>query len=281
VVAPGSVVVGLLYYVGRTYMTSYYVHFGIPTSDLELSRDSYLTVSPNALFLPLWLLLCGGLLALLLFAWIERRLGRREDPPWRRASLLCGLAGGLLLLLGFLVFIQPHWWTRSVLPLLRAGWPRTVVPPLVVAFGAALTLFALRLHHLGRRERGAPAAGERVQALAGAVLVGLLTMSLFFALARYADEAGDSQAASDSDSGFAEKVDVLVYSRFPVAHDARGIEYTDLGDTGGPYRHQYRGFVLLAKSSARYYLASYDRRRPKDVTVVLRDDDTIRIETLG
>ncbi|MEU1283599.1 hypothetical protein [Kitasatospora sp. NPDC005856] len=280
--APGSVIVGLLYYMGRTYTTSYYVHFGVPTSDLELSRESYLTVSPTALFLPLWVLLWVVLVVLAVFSLVLHWLARpREEPLWQRAALACALAGGLLLLLGFPVFTEPGWWTGGVLSLLEAGWPRVVIPPLVVALGAALALFALRLHRIGRRERGAPPVGLRVQRLGGAALIGLLTMSLFFSLARYADEAGDDQAVRDSDAGFAGRVSVLIYSRSPITHDARGILSADLGDAGGPYRYQYRGFILLAKSSARYYLVSYDRRRPKDVTVVLRDDEDIRIETLG
>ncbi|MET8543530.1 hypothetical protein ABZW03_23200 [Kitasatospora sp. NPDC004799] len=282
VVAPGSVVVGLLYYMGRTYTAAYYVHFGIPTSDLELSLESYLTASPTALFLPLWTLLWGVLVVLAVFGLVEHRLARpRALPLWQRTAVGCGLAGGLLLLLGFLVFTQPRWWTRSVLSLLEAGWPRVVVPPLVVALGAALALFALRLHRVGRRASGESVAGGRIQTLVGAVLIGLLTMSLFFALARYADEAGDDQAIRDAEAGFAGRVSVLIYSRSPITHDARGIYFTDLGEAGGPYRYQYRGFMLLAKSSARYYLVSYDRRRPRDVTVVLRDDESIRIETLG
>ncbi|GAA3038413.1 hypothetical protein GCM10010519_73870 [Streptomyces lactacystinicus] len=281
VVAPGSVIVGLLYYIGRTYTTSYYVHFGIPTSDLELSRESYLTVSPTALFLPLWVLLWCVLVVLAVFGLVLHRLARpREKPLWQRAAAVCALAGGLLLLLGFPVFTEPGWWTRGALSLLEAGWPRVIIPPLAVALGAALALFALRLHRIGRREQGAPPVGGRIQRLAGAVLIGLLTMSLFFALARYADEAGDDQAVRDSQAGFADRVSVLIYSRSPITHDALGILSADLGDAGGPYRYQYRGFILLAKSSARYYLVSY-RRRPMDVTVVLRDDEDIRIETLG
>ncbi|MFD4661083.1 hypothetical protein ACFWP2_36330 [Kitasatospora sp. NPDC058444] len=282
VVAPGSVIVGLLYYIGRTYTTSYYVHFGIPTTDLELSRESYLAVVPTALFLPLWVLLWCVLVVLAVFGLVLHWLARpREKPLWQLAAVTCALAGGLLLLLGFPVFTEPSWWTRGVLSLLEAGWPRVVIPPLVVALGAALALFALRLHRIGRRERGAPPVGLRIQRLAGAVLIGLLTMSLFFSLARYADEAGDDQAALDAEAGFGGRVRVLINSRSPITHDAHGIEAKDLGDTGGPYRYQYRGFILLAKSSARYYLVSHERLWPKDVTVALPDNEDIRIETLG
>ncbi|GAA1248949.1 hypothetical protein GCM10009665_44760 [Kitasatospora nipponensis] len=282
VVAPGSVIVGLLYYVGRTYTTSYYVHFGVPTSDLQLSRDSYLTVSPDALFFPLWVLLCCALLALALFALIEQWLARpRENPLWQRASVAAAVAGGLLLLLGFLVFVQPPWWSRRVLSLLEPGWPRTLLPPLVVTVGAALALWSLHLYQCGRRQQGVPMAGERVRSMAGAVLIGLLTLSLFFSLARYADEAGDDQAARDADSGFPGQVNVLVYSRSRITQDALGITFKELADDGEPYRYRYSGFVLIAKSSSRYYLVSHVRRQPNDLTVVLPDDGTIRIETLG
>ncbi|MEU1283612.1 hypothetical protein [Kitasatospora sp. NPDC005856] len=61
-------------------------------------------------------------------------------PLWQRAALAWALAGGLLLLLGFPVFTEPGWWRGGVLSLLEAGWPRVVIPPLVVALGAALAL---------------------------------------------------------------------------------------------------------------------------------------------
>lgn len=191
------------------------------------------------------------------------------------------VAAGALLLLGFLVFTEAPRWFRRVLSILEPGWPRTLVPPLLVVAGAALALFSLHLHQHARRLGQGAATGERVRTLTGAVLIGLLTMALFFALARYADEAGDDQAARDSESGFAGHVSVLIYSRSRITQDALGITLKDLSDGSEAYPYRYSGFVLLARSESRYYLVSHVRRRPNDLTVVLPDDGSIRIETLG
>lgn len=280
--APGSVVAGLLYYVGRTYTSAYYTFLGVPTSDLQLSYHSYLTISPNALFFPLWFLLTCGLLAMVLFALIEPRLVRpRALRLRRRVCLGFALSGGLLLLLGFVVFLQPPWWSHRVLSRLAPGWPRDLVPSLVVAVGAGLAISALHLYRAGRRRRSD--SHDRVWTLVGAVLIGMLTLSLFFDLARYADAAGVDQAARDSYSqpAFPSHIKVLIYSRSRITHNALGITLDDLGSDNEPYRYRYRGFTLLAKSSSRYYLVSHARRSSRDVTVVVPDNDGIRIETLG
>ncbi|MCX5212730.1 hypothetical protein OG689_26185 [Kitasatospora sp. NBC_00240] len=282
VVAPGTVVVGLLYYFGSTYTAAYYAFFGVPTSDLSFSVQAYLGNSTNAVFLPLWFLLCCGLTATLVLGLADGRLGQAGSAAvWRRIRPGLFLAGLVVLLLGFAVFLEPAWWSHSVVSRLQPGWPRELIPPLVVAAGAGLAIVAVSLRRLGGRPPQEGLLGERVWTAAAAFLVAMLVLTVFFALARYAGDAGRAKAGADAGSGFKGRAFVLVYLRHPMVHDVTGIAFQDMGEGGGPFRYRYAGFVVLAKSASRYYLVSHEWRPGNDVTVVLPDDDSVRVEVRG
>ncbi|MFG2879248.1 hypothetical protein ACGFYU_30320 [Streptomyces sp. NPDC048337] len=276
VAAPGTIVLGLLYYFGSTYTEAYYATFGVPTADLQFSVQSYLVRSPRAIFFPLWFLLFCGLAVLLALGWAGRRLAR--PGQWRLRGRVTAwlLAAGLLLVLaGFPVFF---WEDR--LPRLPRGWLREFVPCLAVALGATLAFFAVQLHLTGgadgqdRRDHTA----DRLWLAAGALLLGVLTMSLFFGMARYVAAAGRNVAMNDAAAGYLSSPRVVVYSKVPVTHHAPGIVPEDLGSAKAPYRYQYRGFRVLAKAPTRFYLVSYLPHRRERTLVVLPDDETVRIE---
>ncbi|WP_327414110.1 hypothetical protein [Streptomyces sp. NBC_01233] len=280
IAAPGTIVLGLLYYFGSTYTEAYYATFGVPTADLQLSVQAYLVRSPGAIFFPLWSLLFCGLALLLALGWAGRLLagpGRKIRRGTVTAWLLA--AGLFLVVAGFPVFF---WEDR--LPRLPGGWPREFVPCLAVALGATLAFFAVQLRLSdpdtdGRDERsGESRTADRLWLAAGALLLGVLTMSLFFGMARYVAMAGRTEAMSDAAGGYVSSPRLIVHSRVPVIHHAPGIVFNDLGSGGGPYRYQYLGFRVLAKTPARFYLVSYLPRQPERTLVVLPDDDTVRIE---
>ncbi|WP_051699544.1 hypothetical protein [Streptomyces sp. NRRL F-4474] len=278
IAAPGTIVLGLLYYFGTTYTQAYYATFGVPTADLQLSVEAYLVRSPSAIFFPLWLLLFCGLAVLLVLGCAGRLLGRPEQRARREAVTGWLLATGLLLVLaGFPVFF---WEDR--LPRLPAGWLRQFVPCLTVALGATLAFAAvqLRLSSPDGRDRADPGdrTADRLWLAAGALLLGVLTMSLFFGMARYVAAAGRVEALRDAAGGYVSSPRAVVYSRVPVTHHAPGILFDDLGSAKGPYRYQYRGFRVLAKTPARLYLVSHVPGQKSRTLVVLPDDDTVRIE---
>ncbi|MFJ4774929.1 hypothetical protein [Streptomyces sp. NPDC088762] len=273
--APGTIALGLLYYFGSTYTEAYYATFGVPAADLQLSVQAYLVRSPRAIFFPLWFLLFCGLAVLLALGWAGRLLARPGREAVRGPVAASLLAAGLFLVLtGFPVFF---WEDR--LPRLPRGWFREFVPCLAVALGATLAFVAvqLRLSGPGGRDRESRTA-DRLWLAAGALLLGVLTMSLFFGMARYVAAAGRTEAMHDAAGGYVSSPRVVVYSRVPVTHHAPGIVFDDLGGGQGPYRYQYRGFRVLAKTPARFYLVSYLPKQPERMLVVLPDDATVRIE---
>ncbi|WP_404960039.1 hypothetical protein [Streptomyces sp. 147326] len=280
IAAPGTIVLGLLYYFGSTYTEAYYATFGVPAADLQLSVQAYLVRSPGAIFFPLWFLLFCGLAVLLALGWAGRLLAGPRQKVRRAKVTRWLLAAGLFLVLaGFPVFF---WEDR--LPRLPRGWPREFVPCLAVALGATLAFFAVQLRLSAgdpdgqEGQHGESRTADRLWLAAGALLLGVLTMSLFFGMARYVAMAGHSEAVSDAAEGYVSSPRLVVYSRVPVTHHAPGIVFDDLGSGKGPYRYQYRGFRVLAKTPARFYLVSYLPGQRERTLVVLPDDDSVRIE---
>ncbi|CAL9441704.1 hypothetical protein SUDANB120_02255 [Streptomyces sp. enrichment culture] len=279
VTAPATVVLGLLYYFGRTYTDAYYAYFGIPANDLQLSLHAYVAKSATAVFFPLWLLLVCGLVVLLMLGAAGRALAGPGREAVRRRVVLSLLALGMLLVLaGF-----PAFFLESRMSWLPQGWVREFLPCLIVALGATLAFFAVQMH-LGRplrddRDRGA-LTGDRLWLAGGALLIGLLTLSLFFAMARYAAHAGMTTAAGLAATGCVDEEcpRVVVHSKVPVPHHLEGIKAEDRGLGMAPYRYQYLGFRLLAKSPARFYLISHALPRQEPRLAVIPDDDSIRLE---
>ncbi|MEV4192113.1 hypothetical protein [Streptomyces toxytricini] len=279
VTAPATVVLGLLYYFGRTYTDAYYAYFGIPANDLQLSTHAYVAKSPTAVFFPLWLLLVCGLFVLLMLGAVGRALAGPGCEAVRRRVVLWLLAVGLLLVLaGF-----PAFFLESRMAWLPQGWVREFLPCLIVALGATLAFFAVQMQ-LGRplrddRDRGAR-TGDRLWLAGGALLIGLLTLSLFFAMARYAAQAGRTAAGGLAATGCVddECPRVIVHSKVRVPHHLEDIRFVDTGPGMAPYRYQYRGFRLLAKSPARFYLISHVLTRQEPRLAVIPDDDSVRLE---
>ncbi|GAB2584231.1 hypothetical protein GCM10027168_16360 [Streptomyces capparidis] len=276
VVTPGSVVFGLLYYFGSKYWDAYYRYFGVRVSELELSPQDYLLASPTAIFLPLWVMLAVGLVGVLAFRSAERKLAAPEAASRRRRA--CQVLGGVgvaLLLLSFPVFLEPVWWLRAVEFLLPPGWERELAPSFLVALGALLTMFALYLRRGPERRR------ERFWNIAEGLLLAAMVMIVFFVMARYADGVGRSQAHHDARYGAETMTIALVHSRSRIEPTTPSVKCADLGAAHAPYRFRCTGFLVLGKSSTRYFLISQVPSNAGSLTMVLRDDADIRVEVLG
>jgi hypothetical protein len=276
IVTPGSVVFALMYYFGHTYRSAYYSYFGLRVSELEFTTQDYLLGSPAAIFLPLWVLLTLGIVGVIAFRSLERRLSQ-QDAAARRGPVSQALAavGIVLLLLSFPVLLEPAWWQRLLVVLLPIGWLRVLLPAFLVAVGGLLLLFAV---HLGRAPH---LRGSRFWGVMEGLLVSATAMIAFFAMARYAHGAGTSEAHEDVMRNFSGMTRVLVHSRQPIFPTVPNVRCEDRGAAYLPYRYKCVGFRVLAKTSTRYYLVPRQRLADGDITLLLRDDNTIRVEVLG
>ncbi|WP_217212133.1 hypothetical protein [Streptomyces sp. AC550_RSS872] len=275
VAAPGTVAFALLYYFGSLYVREYYSALGVVPEDLGMSVQNVVASSTKAIFLPLCLLLAGGLIVFLVFGWLGRALAGPEHEVHRRTAIVLLLAVGVaMMLMGLATLFS------GLVAILPPGVPRTFMPALMVAVGSTLAVWAVHLRlsqSPETRVRQVP-AGDRVWLAVGTLLIGMLTVSLFFDMAQYSAVVGRSDARLDARRGYKDTPFVVIHSRVIVPHNAKGIRFKDHGSAGGPYRYEYRGFRLLMKSPTRFYLVSYVSRWKDRHVVVLSDDRTAWLE---
>ncbi|MFE9559167.1 hypothetical protein ACFYOD_37720 [Streptomyces sp. NPDC006703] len=276
VAAPGTIVVGLLYYIGSVYTKAYYTTLGVLPEDLGFSFQGILANSPSALFLPLWLLLVGGLIVLLL-GWVGRWLAMPAHAAWRRAVIRGLLAARLIMLVvGVPVFFE----NKLLFPLPHGSRLRELVPALVMALGATLAFFAvlLRVGETSGAQSRPGRTGDRLWLAGGALLLGLLTLCLVFDMVRYVAALGRGNAVSLVQQGYPGTSYVVVHSRAPLATHATDITPIDHGSRSGPYRYEYLGFRILAKAPTRFYRVSYASHWKDRDVVALPDNDNFWME---
>ncbi|WP_243769271.1 hypothetical protein [Streptomyces cyanogenus] len=275
IAAPGTIALALLYYFGSLYIREYYSTLGVVPEDLGVSVQNVMANSTSAIFFPLCALLAGGLVVFLLFGLAGRSLAGPELSARRRTAIILLFAVGTAM-----VFVDfPALFSDVSIPF-PAGWPLVFMPALMVAVGATMALCAvhLRLHQrTDLRGRRRSPESDRMWLGIGALLIGMLTVSLFFDMAQYAAVIGHSNAKHDAEKGYPDKPAVVVHSRVLLTHHARDVEFQDHGNASGPYRYEYRGLQLLAKAPSRFYLVSHTAHY-RDGVVVLPDDGTAWLE---
>ncbi|WP_405940697.1 hypothetical protein [Streptomyces sp. NBC_00207] len=277
ILAPGTIVIGLLYFYGSTYTDTYYSFFGVPPGDLQFSVQGYLANSPQAIFYPVCFLFAVGLALLTLLFTIEHVLAGPRNVARRRVVARLFMYPSLVILL-LTPWVSSEWLLVGARGPASVGEARGLWAPLAVALGATLYLFGLRLRPGDRRspDKRVPTV-RRLWLVTAVILVGTVGAALFVFVARYATAAGRSDAAFDAGKGFRGNPGVVIYSRVKIAHGVPGITSTDSGSGGSPYRFRYTGFVALAKTPTRVYLVPRDWKSGQ-VVLVLPDDGTFRAE---
>ncbi|WP_231905623.1 hypothetical protein [Streptomyces davaonensis] len=279
VAAPGTIAFALLYYFGSIYIKAYYTALGVPPEDLGFSIQGVVSNSTSGVFVPVCLLLGGGLVVFLLLGWLGPALAGPERAVLRRKVIAWLLVvGTALVLIGF-----PAFFTDTV-TLFPSGWPRRFLPALAVAAGATLAVFAvhLRLSEEPDVRLRQARRTEQTWLAGGTLLLGLLALSLFYEMALYVADVGRGDAMVHADEGYQGSPFVVVHSRVPLKHNAVGTSFKDHGTKAAPYRYEYRGFRIVAKAPTRFYLISQaSRSYAARQLVVLPDDGTAWLEIMA
>src|SRR6478672_2798883 len=102
IIAPTSLLTGLLFYFGRSRASGYYRYFHVNSTVLDLTTNDYLFSGVDGLFVPVAV---ACLLALLLL-WANRLLLTRVPPAARRRTVrvlvpLAGVIGTVLVVFAF------------------------------------------------------------------------------------------------------------------------------------------------------------------------------------
>jgi hypothetical protein len=154
---------------------------------------------------------------------------------------------------------------------LRWDAPAYILFPLAIAAGLYLVLYRVRL---GRLSGGRTMPGEAV--LRG--FVGLAAGAcLFWSASNYAEVLGED-LARDFAATLPYQVQVVIHSSVPLHLDAPGVRGTVQGTAQEPYRYRYSGLRLMDRRGGRYFLVPENWTLDGGVVMVVRDDDTLRVD---
>lgn len=260
IVAPTTLVTGLLFFFGWGHAYWFFHYFGVDSAFLGLGRTDYLMRSVDGLFLPL----AGVAVLGLAVAW-GRLLGERFLPQSVRRPLgewaprTAAVLGVLLVVNGISVLFVATIFNHAV-----------AVAPLSFAIGLAI-LFRL-MHRSGS---AGPAWLAITEWLAVFVLVGL---SLFWAAFDYSAAVGRSRAAQFVQE-LPDSPEAIVYSESRLNLDALGVsEVRCAGDPELAYGFRYDGLTLLWQTDDSIVLLPRSWTRREGVAIVIPRDAGVRLE---
>lgn len=273
VVAPSTLLAGLMFYFGWVYTNARALYFGIDPSTLGFSNQDYILRSIDVLLIPLSTLL---LLALLLAwghvslcRWIESGRHPRTVSTARPVLIILGLAS-----LGV--------WVSGVVDRPLFG-TQFMVTPLSLGTGVALIAYTSglvdRLPGRERRVVGAGAEPAWFRPVVGAVVFLLLSVSLFGGFGHLAGAIGRDRAQRLA-AALPFRPGAVVFSKQALHIGGPGVRWSTIDDEESSYRFRYRGLKLLIRSADKYFLLPNGWSPGKDgsAVIVLPDNGDVRFE---
>jgi hypothetical protein len=291
VIAPATLLSGLLFYFGYVSSRAQYEYFGVDVDTIGLSTQDYVMRSPQPLLVPLLVLTVLAVLALLAHAAIGRRIfasGSQDGGPPRldryrqlaQRTVLVGLAvlvGGMALLLCY--------------PYLREWALFALVTPVLIASGAALAGYGARLQARLQPPRppsepddvarhGRAQADNSLLALrryAGGALVVVIVANIFWATATIAQWSGRGLAHYNA-THLDRLPSTILDTQQRLFLRSPGIEETALpAAPGQTFRYRYRHLRLLIEGNDRMFLVP-DRWSASNSTLIVPLDGTVRVQ---
>jgi hypothetical protein len=252
IIAPVTLISGLLFYFGYVSARSQYDYFGIDVDTIGLSTQDYVMRSPQPLLVPLLGITLLAVAGLLLHNAIQP-----SATTIRRAKIIAIV----VLLLGVLGLIG--------YPLLGQLRYYALVVPLVIGVAAAALGY---LSYFDRK-----AAGLTPQYVLLVLLAVVTTTCAFWATATTAQYSGRGLAKSDAENLKQFPV-VILDTKERLQLRSPGIEETALRTgTGQTFNYRYRGLRLLVVGQNRLFLVPQEWNA-SDTTLVVPLDGSIRVQ---
>jgi hypothetical protein len=256
VVAPTTLLTGLLVYFGQMYVAGYCRYFGVNFTALGLTVQEYLTRSVDGVFVPL----AAAAVTTLAAAGAHRLLRRvldtatpRTARAWRASITAAGLAA------------------LAVAAVALAGDDHTLVPAVPELGGLCLAGGVLLLAYVSRQPEPAwPVARW------GAVFL-LVSIGLFWAVGSYATGVGTGRAGQAA-AGLAGWPDTVLYSAAGLSLHGPGVRETACADPHAAYRYRYDGLKLILQSGDRYFFLPAGWTRTDGAALVIPRTDAVRLE---
>jgi hypothetical protein len=270
-VAPTTLVVGLLYYFGWARTSAEAHQLGLDDSLFGYSTQDYILRSISSMYWPLFI----GAAALLIGLFVHGVVtaGLDATPPGtsrvRAARILwatSALLGSLLLVLG-IVGARDREPSRFV----------SLAAPIAVT--ASIVFLAYAAYLLARYEPRFNSSGAALQArslapAAWSLIAALLLLSLFWSVSHYAGVRGIDLAV-EAERRIASQPDVTIYSAQRLNLQQPVVENYIAG-TDTAYHYVYSGLKLLFRSQNNYFLRPADRSDPRNI--IIAESPTLRFE---
>jgi hypothetical protein len=272
IAAPGTILTGLMFYLGLLYAIGYYRHFGVNYTVLELPVQDYLVLSANAAVIPLAVLAAATLVAL----WFYRLPVRQFSSSAR--SLIRWIVAPAVVVSGLALIgtaVADTAWGLPVYPM--SFWEAR---GLSLASGVLIVAYGIRIHRLAGPQRQHPGDVAVVEAVAVGTYVALSVLvgiGLFWAVGSYGIGAGAGEA-----QGLAADLpcqsDVTLYSEKDLNLKVAGVVVETVADSDAAYRFRYSGLKLVPQSGAWYLFLPGGWRPGESPAILLPHSDTLRLE---
>jgi hypothetical protein len=270
IVAPTTLLTGLLFYFGWAHAYWFFYHFGIDSTLLGLTTQDYLLRSVDALFVPLTIFATMCLLVLWGHVTLRSRLVARNRVDLLRRLAHGFVAGGLAL---FVIGMAGIFY-ETIFEVHR------VVSPFSLASGMLLIAYSSYLKRTaddlqsGRRQRSEPDLMTLMQSVGVFLLVAL---SLFWAATDYAAAVGESRARQ-FESELRGYPSAVLYSSSSLSLVAPGVEEIICGRRDAAYRFRYEGLKLLLRAEDHYFFLPEAWAPSQGAAIVIPQSDSVRLE---
>jgi hypothetical protein len=270
IVAPTTLLTGLLFYFGWAHAYWFFYHFGIDSSLLGLTTQDYLLRSVDALFVPLTVFASMSLVVLWGHVTLRSRLVARDQAGIFRRLAQGFVVGGVAL---FAIGMAGIFY-KTIFEVHR------VVSPFSLASGVLLIAYSSYLKRTadalqsGRRRRSEPDLMILMQS-AGVFL--LVALSLFWAATDYAAAVGESRARQ-FEAELQGYPSAVLYSSSSLSLEAPGVEEIICGRRDAAYRFRYEGLKLLLRAEDHYFFLPEDWAQSRGSAIVIPQSDSVRLE---
>ena len=270
IVAPTTLVLGLLYYFGWARTSAEAHALGLDDSLFGYSSQDYVLRSISSMYWPLLVGTLAVLVGLVLHGLLTAWLGDDPDPGrvrWaRRLTVAFAVLATVLVVLG-LLGAHDRRPTRFV----------SIAAP--AALTVSIVVFAYAVHLFVRYGPGMGSGGlaretKPFAPLAWSLVIVLLFLSIFWTISHYAGVRG-VDLAIQVEEVVPRQPSVTIYSAQRLYLEPPVVE-TALGDDQAAYRYRYTGLKLLFRSGHNYFLRPSD---PSDTrNIVLAESPDLRFE---
>jgi hypothetical protein len=282
VVSQTVLVTAVFYYFGWVRAQATFGYFGVQLSLVDYSTSDYVLRSSNTIFSPLVGVIFVVLALLCMHRWLVLPLvaPNMNGHSHRFLDRVLVMAQVVALVLAALVVV-------GLLMQDQVGRPLGLTLPLSLSLTTAAALLAYVWHvrslmgtlatDVDQIARDTNRAATRTKSLQSLVLLTLVLIGFWWALAIYADHIG-KRIAGNIASGLPTAPEVSLYSVKRIQLTGPGVTVEEIRQDNSRYRYQYRGLRLLARTRDQYLILPAGWQKGRDSVSRVPDDDTVRID---